>query len=103
MACSIVLRDPVQLVNLISIGERKKANGTRLLNKERDALSSLHRMSVHPMRNPTTGVPMGLISPELPNHVYRMCCDILLTFECGLMKNVYSSMGAVHMQEVVHD
>ena len=61
---------------------------TRLLDVENDILENLREMSVHPMRNPTTGVPMGHISPTQMNHIYRMCCDILHTFECGLMKNV---------------
>ena len=45
-------------------------------------------MCIHGIVSCTHGIPMGFIGPAVSNHIFRTPCDILHTFDCGIIKNV---------------
>ena len=77
------------LYNLVESGMGKKYRGEPLLDVEREAIVKIFKLGLHYESNATfEGVPMGGFSANERNHVYRSPCDLLHTWECGVIKNL---------------
>ena len=86
-----ILRDPDRmkvLYDLVESGISKKQRREPIIGVERDAMDTISNLGLQLERNATfEGVPMGGFSDHERNHVYRSPCDLLHTWECGVIKN----------------